>query len=94
MCIDFLNCMLDSIPTLLKELSLDFFDGKLNLYNSSNKILRKKEILWKNSSCEEEAVLNVVWFKPEKVKIYSNTTLLSDDFKNIICSLFDTTFVN
>ena len=89
---EFLQYLLESTPSKVKNLSVSFEDGSFVLYGSGGKVLEPTISLAKKASVEEEAMLNILCLKPQSVKIYHGTPL-SHDFCEMLSALFDAEYV-
>ena len=90
--VEFLQYLLESTPSKVKNLSVSFESGTFTLYGSGGKVLTPAISLAKSTTQEEEAMLNVLCLKPQHVKIYHNAPL-SDDFVQMLSSLFEAEYI-
>lgn len=90
---EFLQYLLESVPSKVKRLSVNFDSGDYTLYNSGNKVLTKLYSLAEECSVEEEAMLNVICLNPQSVKVYSDGTL-SNDFRKMLEDLFEAEYID
>lgn len=89
---EFLQYLLESIPCKIRRLSIEFSDNGFTLYNSGNKAVVKLRSLAPNATPEEEALLNAICLKPQKITVYSKNAP-SKDFCDLAERLFDTEYV-
>ena len=90
--VEFLQYLLESTPSKVKVLSVSFEDGNFTLYGSGGKVLEPTISLAKCATVEEEAMLNILCLKPQRVKIYHNSPL-SDDFVEMLSALFPAEYI-
>ena len=90
--VEFLQYLLESTPSKVKNLSVSFEGGSFVLYGSGGKVLEPSISLAKQATVEEEAMLNVLCLKPQRVKIYHSTPL-SADFTEMLSSLFEVEYI-
>jgi len=90
---EFLQYLLESVPSKVKQLSVNFEKDNYFLYNSANKVMRKLDSLAQKCTAEEEAMLNVICLKPQSVKIYSDGNL-SEPFCTLMDELFQTEYIH
>ena len=86
--VEFLQYLMESTPSKVKNLSVSFEGGSFVLYGSGGKVLEPTISLARKATVEEEAMLNVLCLKPQRVKIYHSAPL-SDDFVQMLSALFD-----
>ncbi len=89
---EFLQYLLESTPSKVKKLSVTVDGDDFVLYGTGNKVLEPTLSLAKNTSCEEEIMLNALFLKPQNIKIYYSQPL-NPDFVNMLDALFDTEYV-
>lgn len=92
MILEFLQYLLESIPSKLKQLSITFENGDYTLFNSGNKVVSKLYSLAKVSTPLEEAMLNAICLKPQFIKVYNDGSL-SKDFCDMLDALFHTKYL-
>ena len=92
MIMEFLQYLLESTPSKVKNLSVSIEGGSFVLYGSGGKVLERAISLAKDATVEEEAMLNVLCLKPQHVKIY-HAAPLSDDFVKMLSQLFEVEYV-
>ena len=90
--VEFLQYLLESTPSKVKNLSVSFENGSFVLYGSGGKVLEPAISLAKKATVEEEAMLNVLCLKPQRVKIYHSNPL-SDDFCEMLSALFQAEYI-
>ena len=90
--VEFLQYLLESTPSKVKNLSVSFEGGTFTLYGSGGKVLEPAISLAKSATVEEEAMLNVLCLKPQRVKIYHSAPL-SDDFVQMLSALFEAEYI-
>ena len=90
--VEFLQYLLESTPSKVKNLSVSFEGGSFVLYGSSGKVLEPAISLAKKATVEEEAMLNVLCLKPQRVKIY-HSAALSEDFCEMLSALFEAEYI-
>ena len=90
--VEFLQYLLESTPSKVKNLSVSFENGGFVLYGSGGKVLEPAISLAKKATVEEEAMLNILCLKPQRVKIYHSSPL-SDDFCEMLTALFDVEYM-
>ena len=90
--VEFLQYLLESTPSKVKNLSVSFENGSFVLYGSGGKVLEPAISLAKKTTVEEEAMLNVLCLKPQRVKIYHSAPL-SDDFCEMLSALFEAEYI-
>lgn len=90
--VEFLQYLLESTPSKVKTLSVSFEDGAFVLYGSGGKVLSPVVSLAKKATVEEEAMLNILCLKPQRVKIYHSADL-SAEFCEMLSLLFQTEYV-
>ena len=90
--VEFLQYLLESTPSKVKNLSVSFENGSFVLYGSGGKVLEPSISLAKCATVEEEAMLNILCLKPQRVKIYHSAPL-SDGFTQMLSTLFDTEYI-
>lgn len=84
---EFLQYLLESMATKEATLSVSLCDDAFTLYNKDNKVLSKLKSLAKRVSVEEEAMLNIICHKPDKLKVYYH-----DKPSKPFCSMCDSLF--
>ena len=92
MIMEFLQYLLESSPSKVKQLSISIDGDSFVLYGNGDKVLNATSSLAKTSSCEEEVMLNVLFLKPQSVKVY-HSSALGKDFRNMLDALFQTEYV-
>lgn len=90
--VEFLQYLLESTPCKVKNLSISFENGGFVLYGSGGKVLEPAVSLAKSATVEEEAILNALCLKPQRVKVYRSKPL-SDDFVQMLSALFETEYI-
>lgn len=90
---EFLQYLLESGTSKLKTLSVSIDGDDFYLFDSADKAIDPIRSLAKRASCEEEVMLNALWFKPQKIKIYCMHEP-STDFKNMLDALFDVEYIS
>ena len=90
--VEFLQYLLESTPSKVKVLSVSFEGDGFTLYGSGGKVLEPTISLAKSATVEEEAMLNVLCLKPQRVKIYHSSPL-SDDFVQMLSTLFAVEYI-
>ena len=90
--VEFLQYLLESTPSKLKVLSVSFEGDGFTLYGGGGKVLESAISLAKSATVEEEAMLNILSLKPERVKIYHSCPL-SDDFVQMLSALFSVEYI-
>ncbi|MCH5160133.1 MAG: hypothetical protein J1F66_04725 [Clostridiales bacterium] len=90
--VEFLQYLLESTPSKVKVLSVSFEGDGFTLYGSGSKVLEPAISLAKSATVEEEAMLNILSLKPQRVKIYHSNPL-SDDFVQMLSALFSTEYI-
>ena len=90
--VEFLQYLLESTPSKVKNLSVSFEGGNFVLYGSGGKVLEPSISLAKKATVEEEAMLNILCLKPQRVKIYHSAPL-SNDFCEMLSALFSCEYV-
>ena len=90
--VEFLQYLLESTPSKVKVLSVSFEGDSFTLYGSGGKVLEPAVSLAKSATAEEEAMLNILCLKPQRVKIYHNSPL-SDDFAEMLSALFAVEYI-
>ena len=90
--VEFLQYLLESTPSKVKSLSVSFENGGFVLYGSGGKVLEPTISLAKKTTVEEEAMLNVLCLKPQRVKIYHSAPL-SADFCEMLSALFEAEYI-
>ncbi len=88
---EFLQYLLDSLNSGISKLSVSFENDTFCMYDSDSKVLPVVTSLSINPNAEEEAALNVLLLKPQKVTVYYNEKP-SEDFVNLM-SLFDCKYI-
>ncbi len=91
--VEFLQYLLESTPCKVKKLSVSIDGNSFVLYGSSDKVLEPVASLAKNFDVEEEVMLNVLYLKPQKVKVY-HTVPPCKEFCEMLDALFDTEYVS
>ena len=89
--VEFLQYLLESLPSKEKEVSVSFDNDDFVIYGQNNQVLNRINSLAKTSTPEEEAVLNVFCIKPNKVTVYYKTKP-HNDFCNLMDKLFYTKY--
>lgn len=92
MIVEFLQYLLESTPSKVKQLSVSIDGDSFVLYGNGDKVISPTLSLAKRTSCEEEVMLNVLFLKPQTVKIYHSDSL-SRDFCEMLNALFQTEYV-
>ena len=92
MIVEFLQYLLESTPSKVKNLSVSV-DDDFVLYGSADKVIEPTFSLARETSCEEELMLNILWLKPQNVKIYTSRKL-NEDFCNMLNSLFEVDYID
>ena len=90
--VEFLQYLLESTPSKVKNLSISFENGGFVLYGSGGKVLEPTVSLAKSATVEEEAMLNALCLKPHHVKVYHSKPL-SNDFCEMLSALFETEYI-
>lgn len=90
--VEFLQYLLESTPSKVKQLSVSFDNDSFTLYGSGNKVVAPSLSMARTATCEEEAMLNIVNIKPQLVKIYHKAPL-SKDFCNMLNVLFQAEYI-
>ena len=90
--VEFLQYLLESTSSRCKQLSVSIEGDKFVLYGSGGKVIVPMLSLAKISSCEEEVMLNILWLKPQFVKIYHSRSL-SKDFCDMLDALFQAEYI-
>lgn len=90
--IEFLQYLLESSPSRVKTLSVSIDGDRFVLYDSDNKVLEPALSMAKESLCEEEAMLNILWLKPDKIKVYHSHPL-NKSFCKMLNSLFEAEYI-
>lgn len=90
--VEFLQYLLESTPSKVKNLSVSIDGNSFVLYGASDKVLEPIVSLAKNSDVEEEVMLNVLFLKPKKVKLYHSVEP-SKEFRGMLDALFETEYV-
>lgn len=90
--IEFLQYLLESTPSRVKQLSVSFDNGSFTLYGSGNKVVAPSVSMARTATCEEEAMLNIVNIKPQLVKVYYKDNL-SKDFCDMLNALFQAEYI-
>lgn len=88
MIIEFLQYLLESTPSKAKKMSVTVDKDNFVLYDSGDKVIEPMTSLAKRTSCEEEIMLNVLYFKPQQVRIYHSRPL-KDELRCMMDELFD-----
>ncbi len=89
---EFLQYLSESMPSKVKKLSVTVDGDDFVLYGSQDKVLEPTLSLAKRTSCEEEVMLNVLFLKPQKVKVYHSRGL-HPDFCIMMDELFDAEYI-
>ncbi len=89
---EFLQYLLESTPSKVQTLSVSFDSDSFVLYGTGEKVLEPMFSLARRATCEEEAMLNVLFFKPKNVKIY-HSKQLSPEFCKMLNSLFNAEYI-
>ncbi len=89
---DFLQYLLESTPSKVKTLSVSVDGESFVLYGTNEQVIEPTLSLAKRTSCEEEAMLNILFLKPDKVKVYHSRPLTTE-FCKMLDSLFDAQYV-
>ena len=92
MIVEFLQYLLESTPSKVKNLSVSMDGDGFVLYGSGDKVIEPAQSLAKQATCEEEIMLNILALKPRAVKIYHSSPL-SEDFCDMLNALFPTEYV-
>lgn len=92
MIVEFLQYLLESTPSKVKNLSVSVDGDDFVLYGSGDKVIEPALSLAKKSTCEEEIMLNVLSLKPRAVKVYHSREL-NKDFCDMLNALFQTEYV-
>ena len=90
--IEFLQYLLESTTSKVKTLSVSFTENSFILYGSGGRVIEPVMSLAKDATAEEEAMLNILCLKPQRVKIYRSRTL-SADFCEMLSALFSVEYV-
>ena len=90
--VEFLQYLMESTPSKVKNLSVSFEGGAFTLYGSGGNVLEPTISLAKEATVEEEAMLNILCLKPQRVKIYHSAPL-SDDFCEMLSALFEVEYI-
>ena len=93
MIVEFLQYLLESTPSKVKNLSVSVDGEDFVLYGSGDKVIEPALSMAKVSTCEEEIMLNILSLKPRTVKVYHSTPL-SQDFCDMLNALFQTEYVD
>lgn len=89
---EFLQYLLESAPSKVKNLSVSIESDGFVLYGAADRVVEPTQSIAPYFSPEEEAMLNVLWLKPQKVKIY-HFLPLSKPFCAMLEELFDVEYV-
>ena len=92
MIVEFLQYLLESTPSKVKNLSVSVDGEDFVLYGSGDKVLEPALSMARNSTCEEEIMLNILALKPRSVKVYHSREL-NKDFCDMLDALFPTEYV-
>ena len=90
--VEFLQYLLESTPSRCQELSVSMNGTDFVLYDNRNKVIEPVLSLAKTTNCEEEVMLNILWLKPQFVKIYHSGSV-GADFRNMLDALFTAQYV-
>lgn len=90
--LEFLQYLLESVNSKIKQLSVCFNENDFTLYGTNNKVISKSLSLAKSVSVEEEAMLNAICLKPQTVKVYAQKSP-SDAFCEMMDALFDAQYI-
>lgn len=85
--VEFLQYLLESIESRVKQLSVSIDNDTFALYGTNEKVIVPTFSLAKKSSCEEEVMLNVLFLKPQTIKVYH-----SDELSKDFCAMLDALF--
>ena len=92
MIVEFLQYLLESTPSKVKNLSVSVDGDDFVLYGSGDKVIEPALSMAKYSTCEEEIMLNILSLKPRTVKVYHSREL-NQDFCDMLDALFPTEYV-
>jgi len=90
--IEFLQYLLESMNTKEQTLSVSLDADNFTLYGKDNKVLPKLKSLAKSVSAEEDAMLNIICLKPDKLNIYYHDKPCKE-FCSMCDALFSTQFI-
>lgn len=90
--IEFLQYLLGSVSCKADKLSICFEGNGYYLCDSANKVIASSPCFAKNSTSEENAVVNAICFKPKLLKVYYENTP-SELFCELVRELFVTDFI-
>lgn len=89
--LEFLQYLLESVESKTSELSLSFEQDGFLLYDEKGNLIPSVQSLAAYSTVEEEAALNVLLLKPQRLAIYC-TQRPSEDFCSLM-NLFECKFI-
>lgn len=92
MVVEFLQYLLESTERKVKRLSVSMDGNTFSMYGSNGNVIVPTLSLAKKVTVEEEAMLNILFLKPQTVKIYHSKPLNSD-FCEMLDALFQTEYV-
>lgn len=90
--VEFLQYLMESTPSRCQQLSVSLDGANFVLYDGDGKVIEPVLSLAKTTNCEEEVMLNILWLKPQSVKIYYNSSV-GKDFRNMLDALFTTEYI-
>ena len=89
---EFLQYLSESSPCKVKNLSVSVDGGNFVLYDASDRVITPVSSMARSASCEEEIMLNIMWLKPQNIRIYYNRQL-NGDFRKMLNSLFEARYI-
>ncbi len=90
--LEFLQYLLQSVDSKVKNLSLCFEENNYYICDSSNRILPGTALMSPDATVEEQAMVNVICLNPKKATVYHGKKL-NEDFCKMLNYLFDTHFL-
>lgn len=91
--LEFLQYLLQSADSKVKQLSICIDCNSYTLYDDRNKVIANSITLSPQSTIEQQAIVNAFNLNPQTVKVYHNQ-MLSPEFLHVAKSLFDIQYVN
>lgn len=89
---EFLQYLMESTPCKVKRLSVTVDGDAFQLYGTDDRAIEPTFSLAKRTTCEEEIMLNALFLKPQKIKVYRSRPL-DCDFCQLLDALFSTEYV-
>ncbi len=90
--VEFLQYLLESTLSRVKTLSASLDGNSFVLYDTSGRVIEPICSLSPRRDAEEEVMLNLVYFKPQKIKLYHSVSP-SDAFCEMADALFATEYI-